>query len=254
MFIAKSMRFVVVASFALSLAACQTTGDRNRFGSSGPAGSATSADYPMTSAEKQLAEDNQIYNETIFGGAATGAVAGALLGALVGFATGDARNAAIYAGVGAVGGGLVGGLDGYMVAKKQEAARAKVREIQLVTRDVEAENDRIAKSIANMDLVIAQTRSSLEQGRKDFKSGKINAVQAKKTEDRAKRNLTAVDGLISGMETRNKEYTDVSKQLKAQGENTAQLDKQIADARTQIERKKKERDLLAQDLEQGRIG
>lgn len=217
MFIAKSMRVVVVASFALSLAACQTTGDRNRFGSNGPAGSATSADYPMTSAEKQLAEDNQIYNETIFGG-------------------------------------LVGGLDGYMVAKKQEAARAKVREIQLVTRDVEAENDRIAKSIANMDLVIGQTRTSLEQGRKDFKNGKINAVQAKKTEDRAKRNLTAVDGLISGMETRNKEYTDVSKQLKAQGENTAQLDKQIADARTQIERKKKERDLLAQDLEQGRIG
>jgi outer membrane lipoprotein SlyB len=233
---------------ALALAACQTTGgDRAWKGDSDP-------QYVPTAAEKQLEQDNQIYNDTILGGAAQGAVTGALLGAVLGLATGDYRYALIGAGAGAVGGGLIGGLDGYMVAKKQEAARKKVREIMLITEDVKKENDNLIRSIANMDVVIEQTRTNLDKARADYEAGTATVADVRRTEDRAERNLASMGDLIDGMESRNKEYEEIARSLKQKGEDTTEIDAQIADARDQIAAKKKERDLLAQDLEQGRIG
>ncbi len=238
----------IVVLMAVALAACQTTGGRTSFAEQ------DKPQYAMTAAEKQLEDDNEIYNDTILGGAAEGALKGALLGAVIGLATGNLRNAMIGAGVGAIGGGVVGGLDGYMVAKKQEAARKKVREIMLVTEDVEKENDNLNRSIANMDVVIDQTRSSLEKSRADFKAGTATVADVRRTEDRVERNLASMGDLIDGMETRNKEYAEISKALKKQGEDTTKIDAEIAKAKEQIAQKKKERSLLEQDLEQGRIG
>ena len=62
----------------------------------------------LTPAERRLRRDNQIYNETILGGAAQGAVVGALLGAIVGLSSGKLENAAEGALIGAAAGGLTG--------------------------------------------------------------------------------------------------------------------------------------------------
>lgn len=208
---------------------------------------------PMTPAEQRLRDDNQVFNETVMGGAATGALQGALLGLLVGLATGDAQQALAGAAIGAGVGAVAGGIDGWRVASKQEASRKQIREIELVTDKVEEENRRSQQAIDNMDLVIADTTRSLRSGRAGLRSQTVTAEEVARREARARKNIAQIDELIEGIEERNREYAKISGALRAEGEDTRQIDRDLAETNMLLERRKRERDLLVQELAQGTI-
>lgn len=208
----------------------------------------------LSPAEARLREDNKIFNKTVLGGVATGAATGAAIGLIAGLATGDLRRAAIGAGIGAGVGGLVGGIDGYRVAKRQEAARAQVREIELIIDEVEVENQRIQQSLDNMDVVIADTERSLRGARQGYRSEVVSLDEMRQREERAARNISQMDELIGGMEERNDQFAAVAEELRNEGEDTAELEREIEETQILLAEKKRERDLLEEELVQGRIG
>ncbi|MEM1383227.1 MAG: hypothetical protein AAF713_09375 [Pseudomonadota bacterium] len=226
---------------------CARTGDRSIYGTN-------RTSQPLTPAELRLREDAKIYNETILGGAATGAVKGAVLGLLFGLASGGNINAALKgAAIGAGGGAVFGGLDGWRVARQQEAARRQVREIEVVVEEVERENQRIRRSLANTDAVIADTRRSLREARAGYRANQTSLADVRRREARAENNIRQLDELIEGLEERNDDYAKISRNIRGDGQNTAELDRKIDDTRREIDRLRRERDLLEQELEQGRI-
>ncbi|MGB0695784.1 MAG: hypothetical protein ACPGOY_09045 [Rhodospirillaceae bacterium] len=243
-----SRRFLRVISLillGLVPAACQTTGTPSP---------GTPEWNAMTPQERRLQRDNQIFNETIAGGAVEGAVIGAVLGLALGVATGDMDNALIGAGIGAGAGALVGGFDGWRTATKQEANRRKIREIKAATDKIAGENRKLRSSIANIDTVIQQTQAKLETARANYNQNKGSLAEVQAAEARTRRNLDMMDDLIDSIEDRQDELQEISNTYRQEGENTAEIDREIAATRTQLAQRKKERDLLEQELEQGVVG
>lgn len=243
----------VVCALFLLPAGCATSEGGGGPNVSGIFGSAD-ATIPVSAAEQQLREDNRVFNKTILGGAATGAVAGILVGAVLGAMTGKAENIAYGAAAGGVVGGIGGALDGWRVAKKQEAARQQIREIDLVTREVEAENARIAQSIRNVDLVIADTQRSLRSARSAYQRGEASIEEVRAQERRAERNIKQMDELIGNMDERNQDYAEIAEALRKEGEESKKLDRDIEQTRAVLSKRKQVLDLMGQELVQGRIG
>ncbi|MEM8754693.1 MAG: hypothetical protein AAGF90_17105 [Pseudomonadota bacterium] len=228
-------------------AAC-ATGDRSGGGVFGAPAT------PPTVAEKRLKDDNRVFNETVAGGVAVGMARGLLYGALIGFTSGDLDKALAAAGIGAAIGGVAGGIDGWRVAVRQEAARRQVREIELVTLEVERENRRIEQSIANVDLVIADTQRSLRGARVAFANDQATENEVRAREARARRNLDEIDELIENLADRNRDYQQVANELRSEGQDTTAVDRELAETRALLAQKRRERDLLEQELVRGRIG
>lgn len=230
----------------VGMAACAADG-------SGTFGSTYSDTSDLTPAERRLREDNKVFNETILGGAATGAATGAIFGALAGLATGDLDNVWKGAAVGAAAGGVLGGLDGWRVAVKQEANRKQVREIDIATDKVLAENQQIQSSIDNMDAVIADTRGSLQSARAAHRANQGSLEEVRRQERRAEKNLELMGDLIENQEDRLEEQQEISDSLRNDGYQTAQIDADIQRTKQQLEQKKRERDILVQELEQDTV-
>lgn len=245
----KSFRAMAMFTILMSPVACGTTGPDSPgiFGGS-------SSNIPMTPAEARLRDDNRIFNETILGGAASGAITGAIFGALLGLATGKSKNIVAGAAIGAAAGGAMGALDGWRVAKKQEASRKQIREIDLITDEIEAENRKIAQSIRNVDVVISDTQRSLRGARIGYRSGLVSLDEMRQKEARAENNIKVIDELIDNLDERNREYRQVAEQLSKEGENTARMDRELKQTEILLAEAKRERDLLEDELVQGRIG
>ena len=240
---------------ALALPACQSTGssdNRSVFSRVGDT-FATEDTSQLSPAERRLREDNRVFNETIFGGAVSGAIQGAIIGGIFGLLSGDLKKAGRGAAIGAGVGAVAGTLDGYLVAVRQEASRKKVREIEVVADQVEAENARIERSIENMDLVIAQTRRDIDRARAEHAAGRMSLDELQERERRARRNVDAMDDLMGSIEKRNDEYDDVTDKIEREGVNTAQVDREIEDTKRLLAQKKQERDLLVEDLDKGTV-
>lgn len=207
----------------------------------------------LTPAERRLREDSRVFNETILGGVAVGALAGAAVGALLGAALGGGRGAAKGAIAGGVLGGVAGGLDGWRVALKQEAARKQVREIDLATEQVLAENRRMQQSIDNMDQVLSQSRRSVRGARTGYRQGKVTADEVRAVENRARNNAQYASQTIEGQENRLDEIRQQRSALQQEGQNTRAMDRQIADMERKLENARRERDALVADLDTGRV-
>ena len=203
----------------------------------------------LTPAERRLRRDNQIYNETILGGAAQGAVVGALLGAIVGLSSGKLENAAEGALIGAAAGGVLGGLDGWRVATQQEAANKNIREIELATDKVVAENRAMQQSLDNIDVVIAATTRSLRTARAGYRANTVTLEEMRAREARAKSNLNQTEELIEKLEDRQAEQEEIARSLRSDGHNTREIDREIAETRRQIREREQERELLAAELD-----
>lgn len=210
----------------------------------------------LTPAERQLREEATLFNQTVLGGILFNSAKGAALGALTGFLVtggkleGLIKGAAVGGGVGAV----AGAIDGYRTAKRQEAARQQVREIELMVAEVEGENQRIEQSIRTTDMVIAETRANLQSAQDQLRRKEISAAEYERQRQRAQRNVAAMDELIDGVEQRRDEFSSVAQDMRKEGEDTRALDAEIAQSSARLAELKAERDLLAQDLEVGRIG
>jgi outer membrane lipoprotein SlyB len=210
----------------------------------------------LTPAEQRLRDDARTFNETVFGGIAYNAMLGAALGGVLGFLSsgGDLSQTATYAAIGGAGGGVYGAIDGYRTATKQEAARAQIREIELMVDKVEAENARIEQSIQTTDLVVAETRGKLAAARKKLANQEITAAEWERDVSRAEDNVAELDRLIAGVQERRDQFSSVAEAMRNEGEDTAKLETEIAKSTQQLAQLQSERDLLAQDLEVSRIG
>jgi hypothetical protein len=211
---------------------------------------------PLTPAEQRLREDAQTFNKTVLGGVAYNAAIGATIGAIAGFleSGGDMSETLKYAAIGTAAGGVYGAIDGYRTATKQEAARAQLREIEVMVDKVEAENARIEESIRTTDAVINDSRAKLASAQQRLARQEITAEQFERDVDGAQSNVAELDKLIAGIEGRRDEFSQVAEAMKKEGEDTTQLDAQIAESSQKLAQLKSERDLLAQDLEVSRIG
>ncbi|WP_416896963.1 MAG: hypothetical protein ACMVY4_15810 [Minwuia sp.] len=245
---------VAVVAFPVLLGGCQTTGDSDGGGSLFDFGGSSSDDPNLTPEERALREDAEVFNETVFGGAATGAViAGGLcaLGALLGNNGGNALGrCAIMAGVG----GAIGAIDGYMVAKRQEAARKQVREIDLVTEEIEAKNVKLRRLVDSSRRVVDQNRQRLEEVRIKVAANAAREDELRREKDRLEANIDVMDDTLENLRDERDNYEEVVRELRAGGQNTAQLEAQIGEMNQQIAALERERNELEAINRAVRIG
>jgi hypothetical protein len=219
-------------------------------GGSGPSiFSSAESERNLTPAERRLRRDNQVYNETLLGGVAQGAIVGALLGGLFGLASGKLKNAAQGAAIGAAAGGLFGGLDGWRVATRQEASSKNIREIELATDKVVAENRAMQQSLDNIDVVIAATTRNLRTARAGYRSKTVSLDEMRAREARARSNVKQTEQLIDKLEDRQQDQEEIASSLRSDGYNTRQIDQEISETRRQIRERERERELLAAELD-----
>jgi outer membrane murein-binding lipoprotein Lpp len=205
----------------LILSGCEATG---------PFGGQAATTQELTPAEKQLREDGEAYNRVVLGGAAVGAAAGAAVGALSClFADSkDRGRCALQRGVigGAVG-GIAGAIDGYYTAKKQQAAQQKVREIDLVTRDVRNDNTRLVAFIHSSDTVLAESRSKLAQVNRDVSASKMSVQQARAEQARIEQNRDLMQQTLENTKKSRDVYQQTSAKMPTTAASKRDLDAEI---------------------------
>jgi hypothetical protein len=73
-------------------------------------------------------------------------------------------------------------------------------------------------------------------------------------EERAESNIKVIGEVIDNLDERNREYQQVAEQFNKEDKDTAQMDRKIKETQILLAQAKRERDLLEEELVQGRIG
>jgi len=206
----------------------------------------------LTPEERRLRDDAAEFNETVAGGAATGAL---LLGGLcmVGVLLngGDGLGqCAIRAGVGAA----IGAVDGYLVAKRQEAARQRVREIDLVTKELEDKNVKLQQLVDSSRRVVEQNRTRIQDVQLKVAQKKMRQEQLVQEQAQLQSNIDLMNQTIANLTRERDNYQQVAGQLGRDGRNTAALEKQIRTMEQQIAALQVERDELEKIKRAVRLG
>lgn len=234
-----------VLSATLALTGCQTTGDSGQT-------SLFDSSEPLTPAERQMRADADVFNETVFGGAATGAAMGGLICALS-LLTGGQNNTAVCATAIGVGAAL-GAVDGYMVATRQEAARRQVREIDLVTEDIEQSNAKIRKLVASSQKVVEQNRERINAVKMKVARNEARAEELAREQARLDENIEVMSDTLDNLRDERDAYVEVAGELGAQGQDTGALHAQVREMNRQITALEKERDALEEINRASKIG
>ena len=178
--------------------------------------------------ERTLRQEAQVFNETVLGGAAAGAAIGGLTCMLFGSSLGDcATEAAI--------GAAVGGIAGYVTASKQQAANEQVRATDIVTRDLHAENERLASLVATARRVLEENRASNEELRARIANNEAEAGEIDAQRRRIQSNVEVLNGVIANLNEKRSQYTEVAGNLDDEGEDTAALRKEVREMSEQID-------------------
>lgn len=181
----------------------------------------------LTADEQMLQEDAQVFEETVVGGAMTGALLGGLGCALLG---GDTKDCIVAAGVG----GAVGGLAGYMTATEQRAAKQQVRQIDVITEDIEEENNKIKKFAALAEKVLAQNRAEARKLRARIASKKAKASEMETLQARMESSRDSMNVAITRLQKKRDEFVQVADNLKGKGEDTTKIRQAVKDMEGQI--------------------
>src|SRR5512134_2455925 len=144
---------------AMTVSACASTG----VGLEDTSVSSSPQAPPMTADEEQLRREANTFNTTVVQGSLLGAGLGILAGVLIGATTGRVENMVKYGAVGGVAGGVLGGVDGYTVAKQQEAGNNRIRMIQSMTRDVEADNHKLQALVESSNRILEDSTRQLAE-------------------------------------------------------------------------------------------
>lgn len=213
---------------ALILSGCATASQR---AAKEQCSSPTSA---LSAAEMQLCKDADTFNDTVAGGAVAGAVAGLLIGALAGAMTGDSRNIARGALIGGVAGGIAGGVDGYITAKAQEQSNNRMRMVDAMTRDVEADNRKLKGLVASSSKVLEDSRTRLAQTSAEYKAGKATVAQLEGERTRLENNKALMESSLENLRKRRDNYKVASAKVGGNGVSTTDFDRKIEELNTQI--------------------
>ena len=205
-------------------------------------GCATMGGPDLTDDEKALRDDSQIFNETVLGGAAAGAALGGLSCMLLGQSVEECIPEMMV-------GGAVGAAGGYLVATKQAAANEHVRQTDVVTRDVVADNEKLAKLVSLARSVLNENRAAAEalQARiasNEAESGEIEAMQAK-----LRSNVDVLNNAIGKLNERRGTYVEALASLESEGEDTTALRRQVREMEDQIAQLIQYRSALEEEMD-----
>jgi hypothetical protein len=186
---------------------------------------------PMTADEEQLRKEANTFNNTVVGGSLLGAGLGILAGVLIGATTGRVENMVKYGAVGGVTGGVLGGVDGYMVAKQQEAGNNRIRMLQAMTRDVQADNVKLAALVESSNRILADSRQRLTDINEQVEQKTATLQQARAEKGRIEQNRNVMQASLDSLKKRRDTYQKASAQT---GGDTRELDAQIQRLNEQI--------------------
>ena len=180
----------------------------------GTAGTSLSAE------ERALREDAKLFDATVLGGAAAGAAAGGLGCMLFG---GSLSDCATEIAVGAA----VGGVAGYMTASSQRAANEQVRQTDIVTRDIVAENVKLAKLVSSARSVLESNRADAEALKARIAGKEADAAEIEAMQARLRSNIGVMSTTIDTLTEKKRQFAEVAANLQSQGEETAKVREQV---------------------------
>ena len=196
----------------------------------------------LTPEERALREEAQVFNQTVLGGAAAGAAIGGFACMMFGSSLGDcAAEAAI--------GAVAGGIAGYVTASKQKAANEQVRATDIVTRDIHAENERLASLVATARSVLEENRASNEELRARIVNNEAEAGEIDAQRRKIQSNVEVLNGVIANLNEKRSQYTEVAGNLDDEGKDTAALRKQVREMSEQLDLLVEYRSALEEELD-----
>lgn len=247
----QSWKFVcLIPALLIGLAGCVTTGDTadsNPFAALFP----TKEPKNLSPEERQMREDANVFRDTVLGGAATIAgVAGLACMLEHGFDRDNLKKCAAYAAVG----GLVGAIDGYRTAKKQEASRNKVREIDLITQEVEQRNAAAQRMLESSRKVVEQNRERISEVKQQVAQNEVREEQLAEEKNRLQSNIDVMNKSIGTLEQDKQTYQALADKLEMEGQDVAGLRSQVESMNLQVAALEQERNALEEINQTVRIG
>jgi outer membrane murein-binding lipoprotein Lpp len=188
-------------------------------------------DPAMIPAQKTLCKDDATFNQTVAGGAIIGGLVGAGTGA-VACAMAKGANPLTCAAVGLGVGLFAGGVTGYVVAKKQQAAHDKIREIDGVTADIRQQNRNIRGELSAAQQVTYHARQSLAKISAQERAGSISAAQARAERERFERDSAHLDDLIKERQKEADNFRGAGQQI---NQNSRDYGRELAEMQRNVE-------------------
>jgi hypothetical protein len=182
----------------------------------------------LSPAEKQMREDKDRFDKTVFGGIVVGAVIGAGTGLAYSLITGEdpkKRNRTLLATTAA--GAVAGGVDGYVTAKKEQAGRQRVRELQAATADVRQDNDHLQSFIDSTNSVLAEGRARLAALSRDVATKRISAKDAERARQREQQNIDEMQTTLDSAKKSREQYQQAASKLQGTPQERRDLDAEI---------------------------
>lgn len=183
-----------------------------------------------SAAETQLAEDTNNFRNVVFGGfLATAMEQGPLLLAKCWAAfPRDKQARERCMGVVVVKVTMEGVGKGYAQAVAQKAGNDRLRGMQQVTRDMEADNARIQQIIDASDAVVAEAQGRLRKLQDDVRQKRVAAEQARAEAKRDQENLDTMQTALKDARATRDEYQKASASFRGTPPERSKLDAQIA--------------------------
>ena len=211
-------------------------------------GESTSAGA-RTRAEKQLAEDTANFRNVVFGGIVkrlmTTGVDQAItcIDRFIPYM--DSRNARSKSNAKdrlaecgtrvALNEGIRGYGDGYRVAKTQEAARNRLRAVESVTEDMEADNQKLREMVDASEEILKESSGRLGKLREDVAQRKTRADEARRLTEQDRANVANLEKAIAEAKQAREAYQKTAQQMPASsGGKSRDLDAEIKKMDQQI--------------------
>ena len=206
------------------------------------AGCAAMGGAPLTDDERALREQSQVFDKTVLGGAAVGAGIGGITCMLFGQSVEDCVPEMVA-------GAAVGAAGGYLVAAKQKAASEQVRQTDIVTRDVVADNEKIARSVSLARNVLNENRAAVKALKERIATNKSEAGEIEAIQARLRSNIEILNTTIGKLNERKQMYVDALASLASEGEDTTALRVQVREMEDQIAQLVQYRSALEEEID-----
>lgn len=203
-----------------------------------PAGLTTPA--AETPAERQLREDQALFNETVISGVITHALAGCGLAILKNLPGKNARRMQDECLRWAAAGTIVGGADAYRVATLQRAGNQRARALRAAAADVREDTQRLERLLATNARVLADGKRQLDSLQRELASGRISIRDAEAARRRAITNLELMQGALAQAKQAREQYTIAGRQLSQGAPTPSELDRATQDLKSRIDELEKQ--------------
>ena len=204
-------------------------------------------DPSMIPAQQRLCKDDATFNQTVAGGAIIGGLVGAGTGAVACMVAAKHTNPLVCAAIGLGAGLFVGGVAGYVVAKKQQAARDNIREIDAVTGDIRQQNQNLRGEISTAYQVARHDQQRLAQINAEQRAGSMSADQARAERDRIARDSSRLDDLIKRRQDQVNNFRSAGQQV---NQSSGDYSRQLAEMQRNVAALRQQKDALDRAMQE----